>query len=33
MIWKRPSNENFKKRLAELERVMEGIKKGKYHKK
>ena len=29
----RPSDEKFKKRLAELERVMEGIKKGEYHKK
>lgn len=29
----RPSDENLKKRLAEVERVMEGIKKGEYHKK
>lgn len=29
----RPSDDKFKKRLAELERVMEGIKKGEYRKK
>jgi hypothetical protein len=28
-----PSNEQFKKRLAELERAMKGMKKGGHHKK